>query len=585
MNDGRGGYRFGGGGGFSNPNFGHNENSSNGPRYYNNNRPHFDRGGRRPHYNDYDWQGPHFNNNDRRGPHYNDSEEFNSYRRRRPQNDYYPERNSNSNNVEDEEEKEKIEDEKSFKNKYDSFVDKIDNIFFGHATKDEILNIIRALIKMPSLTIFEAMNFIYREIKIYQALKYYQNSRDKAKSLDGDIFENKYPEEFPTRELNMVIENFKTNKNDKKNLNNSYELYEDENADKRREITKNKDGIYNYLPIKSIRNIKEEDQKLYQDLEIFAKTDNEIYFHPLFYKTLMCNSCENKDQDELINLYCPYSHKIQTDFRIIYDFKDKLICELMNDLSNSNLFSFRDYLFYIQMKIKFNEIDLLSFKVHKCQLDKSCPNDYHICPYYHENKRDNEQKRRPPELFKYCSEICDACYDKRKGKYNVKKCPFGDFCNKIHSKNEYNYHKDNFRKQFECTRNPKGKCPYFKTCYGIHNENYSDDEEEESEEESIDDKKIENEISKDKEYCEITEKIDNSVEVSKNFICRKCNNLKAEVCFLVDCNHFICLNCFKKYEHNLKGSKKEKINDLKCPFCLKEIEKGKLIKYKFSKIK
>ena len=43
--------------------------------------------------------------------------------------------------------------------------------------------------------------------------------------------------------------------------------------------------------------------------------------------------------------------------------------------------------------------------------------------------------------------------------------PYGDFCNYIHSKNEYNYHINHFRKEFKCTRNKNGKCPFYKTCY------------------------------------------------------------------------------------------------------------------------
>ena len=587
--DQRGGYRAGSRGsseGFSNPHFGRNEfygYRSNGPRYNrDNNRDYnreYNRDYNRDSYRDY--------NRDNRDSYREFRRDYNrdynsEYRSRGPRYTYYSnqERNFDPNNNEDSEDMQKKEDEKNFKDKYNSFIEKINNAFYGQAKNEDILNIIRGLIQMPSLTIFEAMNFIYREIKIYYTLEYYRHKNDKSKSVDPDIFENKYPEEFPSPHLNNIIEKYKTNKYDEKNLNNSYELYAEENVDKRRDITKNKDDIYNYLPIKSIRNINEEDQKRFQELEIFSKTDNEIYFHPLFYKTLMCNSCE---PEILMNINCPYSHDIQSDFRIIYDYKDNKICELMRDLSQSNLFSFQNYMIYIPMKMKFDKIDLLSFKVHKCQLDQSCPNDYHLCPYYHENKKANEQKRRPPLLFRYSSEMCEFCYDKKKGKYNVKKCPYGDFCNNIHSKNEYNYHQDNFGKQFQCTRNPKGKCPYFKTCYGVHNIDNIDDEDEESEEESIDEQTIDNEITNDTEISEQANKIEKLVRISKNLICRRCNNLKTEVCFFINCNHFICIHCFKKYEHELKKSNKEKNKDLKCPFCLKEIEKGKLIRYKFSR--
>ena len=569
-------------------------------RFYNNySRPYFgpreDYNNRNDRRNNYGYERRYDRGYDH-GPRYpndrfnqnNYDREMNYYNNRRDQYNYQE-------NNENDEEKEKLEDEKNLKAKYDSFIDKIENAFFGLVTKEEIFNIIKSLIKMPSLTIFEAMNFIYREVKIYQSLTYYKTNSDKSASVDGDIFENKYPEEYVTNNFNDIIEKYKRNKNDESNDNkeNSYYLYEDEIADKRREITKNKDGIYNYLPIMkdNIININEEEKKRFENLSIFANNENEINFHPLFYKTLICNFCKNdEDKNYLIEPLCPYSHDIQKEFRIIYDYKDRSICELMKALSNSNLFTFENYLKYIPKKLHFEKKDLINFKVHKCLLDKDCPNDYHLCPFYHESKGD--AARRPPLLFRYSSEICEYCFDKNQKRYIVENCPYGDFCNNIHNKNEYNYHEDHFRKKYKCTRNPKGKCPFIKTCYGMHN---SDEENGDESEENNDEKEEENEEEKeintdeenleDEEIAEKKEKIEKIIKISKNFRCRMCNSLKPDICFFLDCNHFLCLSCFKKYNNNLKKAKKEKKNEkgLICPFCSKELVKGKLIKYLFAK--
>ena len=568
-----GGFRLNNREGYSQPYFGPHGDSNN---YGNRNNY----GGRRNYQDDRRQNNPYYEH------HFQDRPFHNNY----PHNyeNYYNPNNERNNfyDYESSEQKEKLLEEKNLKNKYDSFIDKIENAFYGQVSKDEILNIIKTLIKMP-LTIFEAMNLIYREVIIYNTLKFYKLNDDKSESLDGDIFENKYPIEYPTDSLNQVIANYKINQNNKNNDNreNSYYLYGDEKIDKRRKITKNKEGIYNYLPIMKDNaiNINEEDKQNYEKLEIFANNEYEINFHPLYYKTIICNSCNINKDNYLSNPLCPFSHDIQSDFRIIYDYKEKSICELMNALSNSNLFTFINYLDYIPKEINRKEINLQTFKVHKCLLDKSCPNDYHLCPFYHECEKEKDKKRRPPFLFRYSSEICENCYDKRKGKYIIENCPYGDFCNNIHSKNENNYHKDKFRKEYKCTRNPKGRCPFISTCYGVHKESdyeQNSDEENEESEESIDEKKLE-----DEEIQEKKEKIEKILNISKNFRCRQCNYLKNIICFFSECKHFLCLNCFKKLNANLKKenkNKKEEIINLKCPFCTNELGKEKIIKYVFS---
>ncbi len=201
------------------------------------------------------------------------------------------------------EKRQKEEDERNFRNKFRTIIDKIDEVFCNQVTKEEILNIIKALLNMPSLTIFEAMNLIYRHVKIYRALTYYKTKDDMTIYLNDDIFENWYPGEYPSTQSNKIIENYKIQKKDENNktMENVEFLYEDD-KDRRRRISKNMDDIYNYVPIlEDDKNfVDEEYKKRYIELRIFAKNENEVYYHPLFFKKIMCNICYKKTNNFLI---------------------------------------------------------------------------------------------------------------------------------------------------------------------------------------------------------------------------------------------------------------------------------------------
>ena len=236
------------------------------------------------------------------------------------------------------------------------------------------------------------------------------------------------------------------------------------------------------------------------------------------------------------------------------------------------------------------DFNLDTFKVHKCQLDKSCPIDYHLCPYYHKSVNGDEQ-RRPPLLFGYSGIAGDMCFDEKKKKYCPKKCKCGIFCHYLHSKNEYNYHFDHFRKVYQCKRKTaKGKCIYYKTCYGIHpstsdNEN-SDDKEEEEEEEELDEQKIQEEIDNNEDIKDIKKKVNNSLILAKNFRCRICQHVddSGELAFFIKCNHFLCIKCFKKIFADLKKEKKKtkKEASVTCPFCNISLAKEETIKAIFN---
>ena len=246
----------------------------------------------------------------------------------------------------------------------------------------------------------------------------------------------------------------------------------------------------------------------------------------------------------------------------------------MKSLEKSNLFKFEAYTNYIPMnlssKFKFN---LDSFKVHKCQLDASCPNDYHVCPYYHKSIEGDEQ-RRPPSLFGYEGELGNVCFDQRKKKYCPNKCDYGIYCKFLHSKNEYNYHPKFYRKKYKCKREKiNGRCIYYETCYGIHPDegnNFTPEKEKEEEEEIN-----EEEIEEYEEVKTLSTKVTNFVSIGKIFRCMKCLNVSqnGELCYFVDCKHFLCIKCFKKmYKEKNKKTKEENKKLLSCPFCEKELK-------------
>ena len=94
---------------------------------------------------------------------------------------------------------------------------------------------------------------------------------------------------------------------------------------------------------------------------------------------------------------------------------------------------------------------------------KCSKSDPHLCYYYH----DISEKRRPPTLYRYINEMCPNQHIE-KGKIK-RRCKYGDFCNKCHSRYEYYYHKLFFGKAMTCLRPKKnGKCIFEETCYAYH---------------------------------------------------------------------------------------------------------------------
>ena len=517
------------------------------------------------------------NNSKRKFNNDNSQEKFSNHDFKKTKN------NDNNSNEETEIEKESQHEMEiymnNFKKQYRNIIDEMDILFFGELKEEEIIDILKNMNLNPSLTIFEAMNFIYRESQIIKTLNYYKSNKRRVYGPEKDIFEEKYISYLNKDNLKNIIENYKIYEDNQDNeLDNSW-LYIDSD-DRRRKLIKDENNYYNYLPLLN----PDDNDEYIDDESIYSNNENELLYHSLFYKTLLCRHCDfsedNNINEEKIKL-CPYAHNILKDFRVIYDYRDeKIIKFMMLLLENNNLFKFENYTNYIPMSLS-PEFNIDTFKVHKCQLEENCPNDYHLCPYYHKFTKGDEQ-RRPPLLFGYNNTTGNKCFDKKQGKYHPKKCSLGIFCPFVHSRNEYNYHPDNFRKKYKCKRQKNyGKCMFYKTCYGIHpNGDNNESSEEEIEEEEIN---LE-EIEEDEEVKDLSSKVSNIVKLGKYLRCRKCQKVSqiGELCYFIECNHFLCTKCFKKMNKDNKDNKESK-KLLCCPFCGKELKKEGVVSLNFKK--
>ena len=595
----RGGY--GGRGRPNNDSFGRNEDNFENRREFQNNRGGYQRGGR-PGYGHGEMRGGRGYQGRPRGGrgYYRDKRDFNDNfrggRNPRPfdQRDFYRDNNNNDNNYYRNEKEKNIEDNEEYemkkealyekekynndlKKKYSNIIEAFKILFINEQLyEEEIIEIIKKLNSNPSLTIFEAMNLIYREVQVIKTLKFYNSGQKRIYGPNKDILEEECDNYNNKNNLKEVIHKYKIYEVNTENYHslvqeNSW-LYND-NSDKRRKLLKDEGEYFNYLPILNPNESNNNED------DIYSKNENELLYHFLFYKTLMCKYCDLSDENNSENELCPYSHNILKDFRIIYNYKDEEVSSFMIKLMDSNLFQFENYLNYIPMSLS-PDFNLDTFKVHKCQLDKSCPNDYHLCPYYH-SCIDGDNQRRPPLLFGYTGNTGDLCFDEKRKKYRPKKCKFGIFCQYLHNRNEYNYHPEHFRKEYECKREKvKGKCKFYKTCYGIHSDKSDDDN---SDSESEKEKEIkQEEIENDDKVKESKKKVDFAFDIGKTFRCRKCQkvSINGELVYYITCKHFSCMKCFKKFniENNKKNKKDKK---LLCPLCYNELKKKEALKTSF----
>ena len=399
----------------------------------------------------------------------------------------------------------------------------------------------------PSQSVFEIMNRLHRDISIQITLNEYNNKNSQTSRIPIEPFE--------------IIDPFYNNQEHIKVLK-YYQIYSKEDMEKlpkyikemltpdfyytnkmtrRRKLIKYSDGSFNYIPI-----ICDNIDKCENENCPYSNTYNEMYFHPLFYKTRYYNDNSKAYLSKTANDYF-------NDFRIIYNYKNQNVINLLKLLEEKKIAKsyYKDFIREIK------SFSLETFKTKECPFIKSgiaCPKDTHLCYFFH----NQNERRRPPTLYRYSNEMCPNIKFKKNG--NIKSdCKNGDFCNKCHSKYEYNYHKLFFGKVITCMRNKKnGKCIYEETCYGYHS--YKEKGYKKTKEDIIEEKK-------DELIDKYTEEFDLLNGLINKYKCQSCSRYskKFKYCLLINCNHIICHNCFK----DLKKSK--------CPICKEKFNSNKNI--------
>lgn len=213
-----------------------------------------------------------------------------------------------------------------------------------------------------------------------------------------------------------------------------------------------KSGIWNYYPIKCEQN----ECKLGRICR-YAHNNFEILYHPLLYKTSLCASCKSFDMKNTGELpdcpnnscECSYAHSIEDlrDLSKIYNLDIEKI-QIQNETIIKNS---------VKSPAGMRIFNQETYKTFPCPDREECKNKE--CLNYH-----NALERRRPSHYKYRNEMCPKVYKDNKF-LNPLNCINKDYCQFCHTKNEFYYHKENYRKKI-CTRNP---CRYGeKYCPDIH---------------------------------------------------------------------------------------------------------------------
>ena len=318
-------------------------------------------------------------------------------------------------------------------------------------TSAEALQLIQS---NSSQTIFEIINDFQTENTIQKTKHLFSQNKSFLPHIDIlESIDHKYLNETDSN----MIKYYKVYSPENLTINGLPSKYAYTNPnEKRRPLMKNEDGIYNYIPLMCQDGHNENLGNL---MCCYAHNDNEVNYHTLTYKTKLCKikSCDKHN--------CLNAHSFD-ELRIIYDYTNKEICNLMQLFVSKGNFKVDNYSMYLAWnKQHIKSFNLSNFKTLKCKTP-NCKKDPHLCYYFHSLS----EKRRPQTLFKYSNQFC----------MNIEKgmCPYGDFCHYCHTKYEFFYHPKNFRKIISCTRkkNKNNECPYEDTCYGKHGAEGSHDE-------------------------------------------------------------------------------------------------------------
>ena len=415
---------------------------------------------------------------------------------------------------------------------------------FPGFTQLECASIFKKIKSSTAQTIFEIMNLIHKEISIKITLKEYFNKSKNTYLTPSDPFEI-VDKIYSNPEHVKMMKYYKIYSEEDKNKLPPYitkmlssEFYYENKREKRRKVVKYSDGSFNYIPVLC------DDEYCDDEKCPFSHNDNELNYHPLFYKTKYQSGGKKGYFEKNANNF-------YEDFRIIYNYKNENIINLLKLLDEKKIakYYFKDY-----YKKEMKSFKLETFKTMECASVKSgikCPKDAHLCYYYH----NLAEKRRPPTLYRYSNVMCPDQKYKENGKIKSN-CKNGDFCNKCHSRYEYYYHKLFFGKAITCMRPKKnGKCIFEETCYGYHP--YKEKDYKKTREEKIQEKK-------DELMDKYTDEFNLLNELISNYKCHQCNKYyrKFKYYIIVKCGHIICEKCFKDIKNNT------------CPKCQKEFEKN-----------
>ena len=394
-------------------------------------------------------------------------------------------------------------------------------------TQLECASVFQKIKSNSSQTIFEIMNQIHRDISTQITINEADNRNKKEYLLPIDPYEIIDPFYNNPEHIEMMKYYHIYSKEEKEKLppyvqeilKDDY-LYDVDKNKRRRKVIKYPDGSFNYIPIRC-------DNKECSNINcIYSHNDGEMDFHPLFYKTKFNSSVKGK--------YSKYSFDLLKDFRIIYNYKNENIINLLKLLDEKKIpnNSFKEL-----YKNKINSFELETFKTLECRHIKNgmecIKKDSHLCYYYH----DISERRRPPTLYRYTNEMCPEQQYKN-GKIKSR-CKNGDFCNLCHSRYELFYHKLLYGKAMTCLRKKKnGKCIYEETCYAYHP--YKEPGYKKSREEMIQEKK--DELLD--QYTEEHELLNSLISYYK---CQYCNkyNKKFKFVLLANCEHILCHKCYK----------------------------------------
>jgi len=238
---------------------------------------------------------------------------------------------------------------------------------------------------------------------------------------------NIFQENMPSTNTNLCEES-KLEVQMHKQYMYSYKISSDLTKEGRRKPILYLGHIWNYYPV-ACNNKKEHNVSQCR----FAHTEEEINYHPLVYKTVLCSlkeTCKNR--------HCSFAHSLDDLRRLKEIFREEVIKKEQQQSESNKGF------------------DIEMYKTIGCKKKDTCKDKN--CLHYH----NLFEKRRLPK-YKYNSDMCSNVFVK--GRYESPSlCLNGDNCQYCHTKNERYYHKENYKKSI-CKRS---NCRYGVFCPDIH---------------------------------------------------------------------------------------------------------------------